>query len=478
MTRRQHGEGGISDAGASAQGGARAARLLVVDDSPTIAELMSTVLAAAGHTVVSVRSGEDALRALETEGPFELALVDFAMPGMSGYALCRAIRRERRHARLAFVLVSARAGALGERFIEELGASAALAKPFEPRALVDLVARTLDLHGTLAHGRPSAPTAGELLEEDRLEVGSLTPPSEPHDEAVARLAAEIAHAVGPHLGVLRHTDLPPGRVLEDALLAGLADEARLARLASRLDALDLPLDTTTILRGNIAELPLAEILQTLALRRQSCVVRATNGSRRVVLALRDGSLDLAFARGLGRSFRLGRYLSRLGLLSREDVEDAVAECLGHSPLGEWLTRAGTLSQSELRRALVLQSSEIVYEALRWPRGRYLVTAEASWPEASRAKLGLGLAELVLEGIRRIDEWRVLDDALDPNRRVVLDGAALETVRAKLGPTEREAVSLADGVRTLRELVAATDQGAFEITAAVYRLARARVARLV
>lgn len=467
-----------TDSAPGASSDPRRPRILVVDDSPTILALIETVLVAEGYVVVAARSGEAALAALEREAPFSLALVDFAMSGMSGYELCRSIRRERRHARLAIVLMSARASALRELFIDELGALGAVAKPFEPRALVEAVSHALEAASAVPPGRPSAPTATDLVDEERAAHGSEAPPPQRREEAVAAFARDLATAVGPHLAILRHTDLPPARVVEDALLVGLEDERLLTKLASALDSLELPLESGALLRCDLAHLPLAEVLQLLELRRQSGVLSVASGPRRLRLALENGRLELAFARGLGPSFRLGRYLSRLELLTRDEVEDAVAECRGRSPLGEWFIRAGKLDLQGLHRALATQSTELVYEALRWTHGRCAVTLEPPWPEALRAHLGLGVNELVLEGFRRVDEWRVLDEALDRDRRVVMDARALEAVQARLGPFEREAVVLANGARSLRQLVEASDQAAFDVTAAVYRLVRARVARLV
>src|SRR5262249_49283145 len=68
-----------------------AAKILVVDDTPSNVKLLSDVLGARGYAVVTAVSGVDALEAVERERP-DLVLLDVMMPGMSGYDVCRKLR--------------------------------------------------------------------------------------------------------------------------------------------------------------------------------------------------------------------------------------------------------------------------------------------------------------------------------------------------------------------------------------------------
>lgn len=83
-----------------------AGRILVVDDVEKNARLLADVLGARGFSARSVLSGEAALAAVAEEAP-DLVLLDVMMPGMDGYAVCRALRADLRHAMLPIVLVTA-----------------------------------------------------------------------------------------------------------------------------------------------------------------------------------------------------------------------------------------------------------------------------------------------------------------------------------------------------------------------------------
>ena len=122
-----------------AEGAAQAtagAHIAVVDDDPEVREFLADVLLALGHRVETLDGAETALAALTERAP-DLALIDFAMPGMNGAELARALRR--RHPDLPIVFVTGFAetdqleGALG-------GEVTVLRKPFGIDDLAAVVA--------------------------------------------------------------------------------------------------------------------------------------------------------------------------------------------------------------------------------------------------------------------------------------------------------------------------------------------------
>lgn len=117
------------------------ARILVVDDEPTVAKLIKSwlTLSCEPHDVVTVDTAADALELLESS-PFELVIVDLFMPDMDGLETIMAIRRD--HPTLKVVAMSAG----GPEVLDParlLGASWTLRKPFRPGDLVAAVDGTL-----------------------------------------------------------------------------------------------------------------------------------------------------------------------------------------------------------------------------------------------------------------------------------------------------------------------------------------------
>src|SRR3954470_6240654 len=84
----------------------RAPRILVVDDQPSIAGLMSQLLTIRGYSVVTASNAEQAEAEVRRQVP-DLILSDVMMPGKSGYDLCRALKDNPATRLIPFVLITA-----------------------------------------------------------------------------------------------------------------------------------------------------------------------------------------------------------------------------------------------------------------------------------------------------------------------------------------------------------------------------------
>lgn len=111
-------------------------RILVVDDEPTVRELVRAVLDRDGHETVGAGSGLEALSLLERE-TFDVVVTDVTMPGLDGLELLERIRRS--HQDLPVLIVTG--GVDGQRPL--VGATEVLYKPFTHAELRDAVARAL-----------------------------------------------------------------------------------------------------------------------------------------------------------------------------------------------------------------------------------------------------------------------------------------------------------------------------------------------
>jgi two-component system response regulator FlrC len=115
-----------------------AIKVLLVEDDRALREALADTLVLAGHDYAAVGSAEEALLAVGREA-FGLVVSDVNMPGMDGHQLLGLLRA--RQPQLPVLLMTAH-GAV-ERAVDAMrqGAADYLVKPFEPKALLDLVAR-------------------------------------------------------------------------------------------------------------------------------------------------------------------------------------------------------------------------------------------------------------------------------------------------------------------------------------------------
>jgi two-component system, chemotaxis family, chemotaxis protein CheY len=114
-------------------------KILAVDDSPTMLEILSTTLAEAGHSVVEAGNGAEALRQLG--GDVDLIISDLNMVVMSGLEFLRNVRENPEHMAMPFVFLTTETDAELKRAARSGGATAWISKPFEPLALVKLVSQ-------------------------------------------------------------------------------------------------------------------------------------------------------------------------------------------------------------------------------------------------------------------------------------------------------------------------------------------------
>jgi DNA-binding response OmpR family regulator len=114
-------------------------RVLVVDDEPTIREIVVSYLEREGFKTLEAADGTRARELLETEPP-DLVVLDVMLPGTDGLELCRWIRSR---SRLPVIMLTAR-GEESDRIVGlELGADDYVTKPFSPRELAARVRTVL-----------------------------------------------------------------------------------------------------------------------------------------------------------------------------------------------------------------------------------------------------------------------------------------------------------------------------------------------
>ncbi|WP_406388449.1 response regulator transcription factor [Streptomyces sp. NBC_00887] len=107
-------------------------RVLVVDDDPTVAEVVAGYLSGAGYEVARAANGPAALEQYAARRP-DLAVLDLMLPGMDGFEVCR---RMRAHGPVPVIMLTAR-GDEDDRILGlETGADDYVTKPFSPRELV------------------------------------------------------------------------------------------------------------------------------------------------------------------------------------------------------------------------------------------------------------------------------------------------------------------------------------------------------
>jgi chemosensory pili system protein ChpA (sensor histidine kinase/response regulator) len=121
---------------------ARTLRILVVDDSLSVRQVLANLVRRVGWTPLVARDGLEALETLQREPMLpDLIFSDVEMPRMDGYELTSTVKADPKMKRVPVVFITSRAGDKHRRRGFEVGAAGYLVKPFDEQALLTLVAR-------------------------------------------------------------------------------------------------------------------------------------------------------------------------------------------------------------------------------------------------------------------------------------------------------------------------------------------------
>jgi DNA-binding response OmpR family regulator len=121
----------------------RAARILVVDDEPKLAQLLRSFLELQGHRVWTVTEGAAAV-ALLADHAFDLLLTDLGMPEMSGWDVAREARRLR--PQLPVVMVSGWGAQIDPQQVAESGVAEVIQKPYTFETIHQVIESVLQQH--------------------------------------------------------------------------------------------------------------------------------------------------------------------------------------------------------------------------------------------------------------------------------------------------------------------------------------------
>ncbi|RBQ21254.1 DNA-binding response regulator [Spongiactinospora rosea] len=142
-----------------------AARILVVEDDPTVAEVVAKYLERDGHTVDCVGDGAEALRRAVADPP-DLLVLDLMLPKMDGLTVCRKLRERRP---VPVIMLTALGDEMDRVVGLETGADDYVTKPFSPRELALRVRSVL----RRARGATVPAGTGVLADGDlRVDVGA------------------------------------------------------------------------------------------------------------------------------------------------------------------------------------------------------------------------------------------------------------------------------------------------------------------
>jgi len=395
-------------------------RLLLVAEDADLATLVAIAASRLGAEVVSVPSGRRALDAIARRPP-HVAVVDLPLEDVRGSDVLAAL------CRVQVPVVAVSGVYRGPRAAEEvrrLGACEFFEKPFPVDALAAAVARAL---GVAVPG---------LEEEARDEVtGSrpLRPEEAPDGIAAAPLPALEDRPVG---------GAPAGA--RDGLASPLPDAPRSRRVAE---------DERPAARGELARSTVPHLLVAIHRGQATGALTIARGPVKKILVFEAGAL--VYAASNVAAERFGAICVRRGVVAQERLDALRREAPPSARTADLLAEGGFLHAGKRIELLGGQIRAIAWSTFEWREGSY--EFQLGRPPASRVPLRLAMGDLVLEGILRTSTLPRLRAELPAEVHLAPSpDPAFELYALGVRPKEAHLLSLADGTKSVGDLVRLSD----------------------
>ena len=207
------------------------------------------------------------------------------------------------------------------------------------------------------------------------------------------------------------------------------------------------------LQGNIERFTLPEVFQLIASGRKSGTLGIQKDDSIVMIYFKEG--NVVYGYGPRQTFHLGQLLKERGAITTKQLEEAIsvqAKTDNSRRLGEILIGKRFIDRSDLRDVVNKQIEELLYSLLGWQTGSFKFY-EDQFPTDEEITVNLSVENIILEGLRRLDEMNMVKDTLP-------DPEAVYTISASQGDRERAVtmkaaewniMALVDGRRTLDEI---------------------------
>ncbi|MBE0596041.1 MAG: response regulator [Desulfuromonadales bacterium] len=423
------------------------ARILVVDDSPTVRRLAELILSQQGYSVHTAEDGEKGLKMAQEILP-DVILVDFIMPRMNGHTFCREVRANPATREIPLILISSKGEKVGGAFSEQFGVVDTFSKPFEPDDLVQKLAEVLRAHPRQGSAPP------------------LPPLSASHVAAAAEgeMVSEILERFEKMVRGYFQKDFPllMKNVLTDTLLEnGVIKGGGL------------------VFSGDLGRIPLPDVLNFAGNSRLSG--RLSVFSREIFgeIFLDAGRFVFAtVSRKEGSQF-LTDLIAADGKLTAQALQQAVREGFSrNTSVGRILVENGLLTDPELMGYLQRHAQDAFNIVLEVTQGQFFLEQESLPPYLQDITFRLPLTHVLLDGLRQLDEKQLAASEFKDEGmvlvRLITNEDALESFA--LGEKELQVFAIIDGRRSMAEIVRASGLPPLEVKRICYTLRRVGLLR--
>lgn len=418
-------------------------KILDIDDSPTVQKLIEMILSSQGYKVILASDGEEGIAKARAERP-SVILVDFVMPKMNGFQVCKTLKEDPEFQDTPIILVTSKGDKVGSKFVDVLGITEYFTKPFQPEELLAKIREVIDNK----QEPPSTPQ----------------PPAEP--------AREIKPAVSPSIesgppsaptGLETMVRTIVEKVLDEFIKKTVPD--MIHKELGKTHALE-----SVGIQGNLASFRIVEVLQMLGLQRQTGRLAISRSDEDAEIYFKDGMIVFASSNSGGSKTGLEGLLRRSCRITDDGIQHvlSIAE-ITSQPVDRILAKEKMLDLKTFADCLKRHTESTVYKTMAWNEGTFFF--EKAPPPLFATPMQLKVDDILLEGARRADEWTLIQQKI-PNFTIVFEpmiGDADELTTRGMSDTDMKVFSLIDGKRTVQAIIDDSSLSEFEVAKSMFIL---------
>lgn len=217
------------------------------------------------------------------------------------------------------------------------------------------------------------------------------------------------------------------------------------------------------LEGTFKDFHVADIVQLVGLQRKTGMLTLEGEEDTLSLTFQEGAVVWVQSTRVPWEQRITGPLLARGLLKPAQLQEALTlQKETGKKLPTILAEKGFLQKKEWDSILAQEVEDAIYRPFRWPAGRYRFVSQPS-VDPPEGRVGpLGAESILMEGIRRVDEWPMIRERVPSTAMVFKVGSrATKLIPKNIEPGEVKMLDLVDGKRTVQELVDASGLGEFE-----------------
>lgn len=207
------------------------------------------------------------------------------------------------------------------------------------------------------------------------------------------------------------------------------------------------------LQGKIENFTLPEIFQLIAASRKSGTLGIQKDESIIMIYFEAG--DILYGYGPRQTFHIGQLLRDRGKINHEQLEEAVrAQAANENTkrLGEILVSRGFIDRADLQEVVRNQVEELLYSLLSWQTGSFKFY-ENQFPTDEEITVKLSVENVILEGLRRVDEQNMVRETI-PDMDKVYSISASQAGRTRavtMQASEWNVMALVDGRRSVSQI---------------------------